>query len=390
MNEQRFPSARGTPRAQALVLCLALALAFAGCKRPASPPAAGGPPGGFATQAVLAEAKRQPISESLALVASLAANEMVEIRSETDGTVEEILFQEGQPVRKGDLLIRLDESKFTNAIAEAEANFTLSRLTFERNQRLFRDKLISQQEHDQAAATLQASQASLDSRKRQWQDTRLRAPFAGIAGGRAVSPGQDIARNTILTWVVDLDQVKAEIPVPERFLGQLAIGQKLQLTVAAFPTEKFQGEVYFIAPQVDPVTRTALVKARIANPKHQLKPGMFATLELTLRLKDQAIVIPESAVLASGDRTLVYVVGADDIAAIRPVTLGMRLAGEVEVLTGLQGGERVVAEGIQKVRPGGKVRASVPAGAGPGGPGGVGERGGGGMGKGPNPPKPTP
>ena len=335
---------------------LAAILAFCGCKKPA-PPAGGGLAGGFAVTALLTEARREPVSESLSLVGTLAANEMVEIKSETDGAVEKILFQEGAVVKEGDLLIQLDESKFAAAVAEAEANFHLSRATFERNKQLFHDKLISQQEYEQASAVLQANQASLDLKKRQLKDTHIYAPFSGIAGGRVVSPGQVMSRNTTLTWLVDLDPVKVEVAVPERFLGQLKGGQIVELTVAAFPGEKFRGEVYFIAPQVDPTTRTALVKAKIPNPSHRLKPGMFVNLDLTLRLKDNAVVIPEGAVWASGDRTLVYVVGTNDIAQIRPVTLGVRMPGSVEVVTGLQGGERIVAEGVQKVRPGGKVRA---------------------------------
>lgn len=336
-------------------------LGLCGCQK--QPTA--GPLPAFAVQAVIAEAKRQPVSETLSLVGTLAANEVVEIKSETDGTVEKILFEEGQPVKAGAQLFQLDESKFAAAVAEAEANFKLSRLNYERAEQLYRDKLMSHQEFDQSSALFQANQASLDLKKRQSKDTRIAAPFAGIAGGRVVSPGQVISRNTTLTWIVDLDTVKVEVPVPERFLGQLSAGQALALTVAAFPGETFKGEIYFIAPQVDPATRTAQVKAKIANAFRKLKPGMFANLDLTLRLKEQAVVIPESSIISSGDRTIVYVVGADDIAQIRPVKLGIRLAGVVEVTSGLQGGERVVAEGIQKVRPGGKVRAAA----------GVGDRG---------------
>ena len=340
-----------------LLSCLAAALALCGCKKQALPPG-GGSPGGFATTVVLAEARREPVSETLSLVGTLAANEMVEIKSETDGTVEKILFEEGAAVKEGHLLIQLDESKLAAAVAEAEANYNLSRVTHERSHQLYRDKLVSQQELDQGAAVLEANRASLDLKKRLWKDTRIHAPFSGIAGGRVVSPGQVIARNTTLTWLVDLDTVKVEVAVPERFLGQLKVGQTVELTVAPFPGEKFRGEVYFIAPQVDPTTRTALVKAKIPNATRRLKPGMFANLDLTLKLKDNAVVIPESAVMASGDRTLVYVVSADDTAQIRPVTLGIRMAGSVEVVTGLQGGERIVAEGVQKVRPGGKVKAA--------------------------------
>jgi membrane fusion protein (multidrug efflux system) len=354
---------------------LAVALALWGCKKQA-PSAAGGPPGGFAIQAVLADARRQAVSESLSLVGTLAANEMVEIKSETDGTVEKILFEEGADVKAGDLMIQLDESKAAASVAEAEANFTLSRVTHERDQQLFQKQLLSQQEFDQAAAVLQANRASLDLRKRLWRDTHINAPFSGIAGGRVVSPGQVISRNTTLTWLVDLDPVKVEVAVPERFLGQLKMGQVIELKAAAFQGEKFRGELYFIAPQVDPATRTALVKARIPNPTRRLKPGMFANLDLTLKLKDNAVVIPESAVLASGDRTLVYVVGSDDTAQIRPVKLGIRIAGSVEVASGLQAGERIVAEGVQKVRPGGKVRAATAPQT-----EGMRERGSGGMGK---------
>src|SRR6185295_13308451 len=150
--------------------------------------------------------------------------------------------------------------------------------------------LISQQEYDQAAALFQANQASLDLKKRNLKDTRITAPFSGIAGNRTISPGQVISKNTTLMWLVDLETVKVEVNVPERFLGQLSVGQSLELTVAAYPGDKFKGEVYFIAPQVDPATRTAFVKAKIANAGHKLKPGMFASLDLTLKLKDQAVV----------------------------------------------------------------------------------------------------
>jgi membrane fusion protein (multidrug efflux system) len=337
----------------------AATLALCGCKKPA-PPAGGGAAGGFAVPVVLAEARREAVSETLSLVGTLAANEMVEIKSETDGTVEKILFDEGVAVKAGDLLIQLDESKLAASVAEAEANFNLSRTTYERNQQLLRDKLVSQQQYDEAASVLEVNRASLVLKKRQLKDTRIYAPFSGIMGGRVVSPGQVIARNTTLTWLVDLDLVKVEVPVPERFLGQLKAGQTVELAVAAFPGEKFRGELYFIAPQVDPATRTALVKARIPNASRSLKPGMFANLDLTLKLKDNAVVIPESAVMASGDRTLVYVVGSDDTAQIRPVKLGIRMPGRVEAVSGLQGGERVVAEGVQKVRPGGKVKGTPP------------------------------
>lgn len=347
-----------------LAVLVSISPAVTGCKKEAAK--GGGAPPAYAAQAVIAEAKLQAVNETLSLVGSVAANEMVEIKSETDGTLEEVLFTEGQKVKQGDLLIRLDESKFSASVNEAEANFKLTETTYERNKQLLRDKLISQQEYDQAAAQYQANKASLELKKRLLKDARIYAPFKGTMSSRQVSPGQVIAKNTTLTWLIDLDPVKVELNVPERFVSQLKVGQKIEITVAAYPGRTFLGEVFFVAPFVESATRTALVKARIDNPNSELKPGMFANLNLTLKLKEDAIVIPESSVIASGDRNIVYVLDQEDAAQIRPVKIGIRQAGLVEILSGVKPGERVVAEGIQKIRPGGKVKAS-------GGSGGAGK-----------------
>ena len=220
---------------------------------------------------------------------------MIELKSEIDGTIQEILFREGQQVEQGQLLIRLDETKLAADVAEFESNFKLGQANFERARQLAQEKLISQSEYDQAAATFDVRQATLNRKQRELKDTRITAPFSGVIGARNVSPGQVIARNTLLTWLVDVDPVKVELNVPERFLGQLRLGQTLDLTVAAFGTNQFHGKVYFIAPAVDANTRTTLVKAEIPNPKLELKPGMFANLELNLQVRENAIVIPETA-----------------------------------------------------------------------------------------------
>ena len=349
------------------LLLLGLALTAAnGCKPQgqaganAGSPAAAAGPAAFAVQAIVVEATSETVSESLSLVGTVAANEMIEIKAETDGTVEEVRFEEGQKVKAGDLLLRLEEVRSAAAVAEAEANFKLSRATYERSRQLFQDKLVSQQEFDQVAAQYQANQAGLDMKKRQLKDARIIAPFGGVIGSRQISPGQVISKNTTLTWLVDLDPVKIELNVPERFISRLKPGQKIELKVAAYPGRTFQGDVFFVAPNLEPTTRTVLVKARVANPQQELKPGMFANLDLALNLKENAVVIPESGVVSMGDRTVVYTVDKEDAAQIRSVKIGVRQAGRVEITEGLQAGERVITEGIQKVRPGGKVKPMPP------------------------------
>lgn len=339
------------------VVPLVVLVLIVGCKKKQA--AAGSAPAMPPTQVIAAEARQQPVAETLAVVGTLAANEFIEVKSETDGTIAEILFEEGQPIKKGDLLIRLDETKFAAALAEAEANLKLAATTFERSKELQRGKLISQQEYDQSASLFQANQATVELRKRQLQDARIPAPFSGVVGSRNVSPGQVIAKNTTLTWLMDIETVKAEFNVPERILGEVKPGQGIELRVAAFPKERFKGEVYFLAPQIDPNTRTLLMKARVPNPKHLLRPGMFVNLDLTLTLREKAIMVPESAVMSMGDRTMVYVI-ADAKAQMRPVKVGLRLPNEIEIIEGLKAGEKVVAEGVQKVRPGAPVIISAP------------------------------
>ncbi len=342
---------------------LATGMLTGGCNKKA----ASGPPGGGMppTRVVFVEAKREPVTESLSLVGTIAANEMVEIKAETEGIVQEINFNEGERVEKGHVLVKLDESKLGSALAETEASLRLSRANHARAKELFENKLISQQEYDQIESTLAVNEAAVELKRRLLRDARVTAPFAGIVGARQISPGQVITRASTLTWLVDLDVVKVEVNVPERYLRQLQIGQALEFAVAAFPGEKFRGEVYFISPQINETTRTALIKARIANAEKKLRGGMFASLDLTLQVREAAIVIPEPAIMSNGDKFFVFVVDTNSTAQFRGIHVGLRLAGQAEVTEGLKPGEKVVVEGTQKLRPGAPVTLAPPEAAAP-------------------------
>ena len=337
-----------------LLICGTALLAGCGPKKAA---VAGAAP---ATQVVAVEARRQTVLENLSLVGSLLPDETVDIKSEIDGVVLEINFEEGKPAEKGRLLVQLDDSKLAASVAESESNFKLSESTYQRSKQLFEKTLVSQQEYDQAASVYEVNRATLALKKRLLRDTKIYAPFAGIVASRHVSPGQVIGKDTIITTLVGLDPVKVEINVPERFLGRLNVGQTIEMIVAAYPGKTFKGEVYFVTPSIDSLTRTALVKAKIPNPQHELKPGMFANLDLTLQTRDNALVVPEPALIPSGDRVTLFVVNDQMEAEIRTVKIGVRMAGVVEILSGVKPGEKVIVEGIQKVRPGGKVNLSGP------------------------------
>jgi membrane fusion protein (multidrug efflux system) len=339
-----------------IVLSLAAAL-LAGCGKKAS----GGPPPGFATQVVAVKALREAITEQLRVVGTVQANETVNLQPEADGRVTAIHFTEGQRVEAGQLLVELDSTEMEARLAEAEASARLAQSKWDRASELLRNRTMSQQEADEARAQFDMASARVTQVQKQLRDMKVKAPFGGIIGARQISPGQVVSRMmpgreaaTIAT-LSDLDPVKVEGNVPERYLSLAKVGAKFLLSVAAFPGEKFEGELYFVSPALDPINRTATVKAKVANPDLRLKPGMFASADLTLRVKEDAIVIPEAALMPQGEKFAVVVVDSEMTAQMRPVQPGVRSAGRVEIVEGLKEGETVVVEGWQKTRPGGKV-----------------------------------
>jgi membrane fusion protein (multidrug efflux system) len=341
-------------------------MVVSGCRKadPAAT-AAGAKAGGFGVQVVAVPVRNQSVSESVSLVGSVVPNEMIEVKSETDGIVREIRFQEGERVAKGELLVSLDDTKAVAQLNESAARQKLAQTSLARVDQLYQGRLIAQAEYDTATAEAAEKAAVVDVKRRELKDTRVIAPFAGITGARLISPGQVINKASTLTWLVDLDTVKVEVEVPERYLSQLKIGQPVEFRVAAFPKDSFKGEVYFIAPQLNAATRTALIKARIPNADAKLRGGMFANLDLSLQLRDSALVIPEPAIVNNGDITMVFAITSTNTAVMKPVKTGIRLAGKVEILSGLTEGEMVVVEGVQKLRPGVPVILSAPSAAAP-------------------------
>ena len=314
------------------------------------------------TPVVAVPVSKRPVAEELQLIGTALADEYVEIQAETSGTLAEVLFEEGEVVVAGQVLARLDRRKLVSSMEEAQANLTLSETDFQRITKLFQESLVSSQEYDIARRRLDADRALVDLRKRQLEEAEVIAPFDGILGSRQISPGQVITRDQSLTTLVDIDPIEIEFNVPERFLSVCEVGQTIRLQVAAYPDQSFEGQVYFVAPLIDLRTRTALIKARVANPDGKLLPGMFATLELILTIREEALVIPEAALfrLLPEDSAMVYVVDEEGVAQLRTIKIGARLARLVEARAGLAEGEQVIVEGYQKIGPGSPVALAPP------------------------------
>ncbi len=342
-----------------MILMLSLGLAGCGKGKEAGAPHGGGM-GAFAVNVVAVKALKQTVLDKVAVVGSLSPNESVLIKSEIDGAVAEIKFEEGQAVAQAQELIILDQEKLQAAYEEAKANLGSAQVTFDRMKALVEGGAVSRQEYDQASFKLAGQKSQVDLLKAQLDDTVITAPFAGIAGERKVSLGQVIAKDMILTEIIDASLMKAQFHVPERYLSRLSVGQAIELSVAAYTGETFKGEVFFIDPKVDEMTRTVLVKAKIPNPESKLKVGMFAKLELVIDQKLDGVVIPETALIPKGADVFVYVVDAESKAQMKKVKVGIRMPHELEILEGVSAGDTVITEGYQKIGPGSLVKVAAP------------------------------
>lgn len=309
----------------------------------------------FAMPVQMATVAAKPLDVTIESVGSLVANESVVLRPEIAGRITGILFTEGQPIEKGKKLFQIDDRMAMAELKQAESNLRLARLNFERFRKLSATGAATKQRYDEASAQLGVSQANVDLARARIDYASINAPFDGVVGLRNVSPGDYVNMGQELANFVSYDPMKVNFSIPETQSSKLQVGQSLDIVVEALPGEVFKGEVYALDPQVDVSGRAISVRARIPNSDLKLKPGYFARVTLTVMRKESALMLPEGAIVPQGDAKLVYVVAADGSVSMVPVTLGERLAGEVEILSGVAAGDKVVTSGQMKLRPGAKV-----------------------------------
>lgn len=303
---------------------------------------------------IVAPATRLEFPLTVEAVGTARANESVEIRPQISQTVRRIAFTEGQRVEKGDVLIELDDAEALAAVASAKAALVDAQSRYGRAQELYKSELTSASDLETLEARRDAARAALDAAEARLAETVVSAPFGGWVGLRRVSLGALVGPSVVVTTLDDTDPVKLDFDVPETALGRLAVGLPVEAHSAAWPDTTFDGKVASIDTRVDPVSRSVTVRARVANPGGLLRPGMFLTVDL-LHRGVTAIMIPEQAIVPEQSEQFVMVVGDGNAVEKRRVTTGRRRPGQVEILSGLDEGELVIAEGTQKVRPGDTV-----------------------------------
>jgi len=309
----------------------------------------------FAIPVEAATVKQQALVRSIVAVGSLLANEKVILRPEFEGKIVTIHFKEGQKVNKGDLLVTLDDSIYKAELNQVDARLKLSQANTKRINSLRKKGLSNEQEEDQAVSELGVNKASRVLARTRLNKMAIHAPFAGTIGLRSTSEGDYLSSGQDIVTLINSNPIKLEFRIPEVYLSEVAIGQKVDVRVDAFRGEAFSGEVYAIAPEVEVGGRSFMVRAQIPNDDSRLVPGLFAQVELVLDRKENALLIPEAALMPAGDQQYVYRID-DGKAARAEVSLGMRQGDFVEVISGLNPGAQVVTAGQMKIMDGSKVQ----------------------------------
>ena len=294
----------------------------------------------------------QRLREVVTIPGQLEAELSVNLRVETEGVLASIEFAEGARVEEGDVLFRLRDDEERARLEEARARLALTEAVYRRTRRLVERDVSSQAELDRVKAERDVAAAEVEVARVARERTLLRAPFDGVMGALVVAPGDRVTDATELTRIDAIDRLQLLFTLPESALGVVRTGLPLEVRVAPYPGERFPGEIYFVSPTLDPQARRLLVKAWLPNADHRLRPGLFAEIDAEIQDRDDALLVPESALVYGLEGISVWRLDGDDRAHPAPVDLGVRQEGRVEVKRGLTPGDRVVVAGIHKVSAG--------------------------------------
>ena len=307
---------------------------------------------------VVAQAEVKSFPLAAEALGNARANESVDIRPKITATLTEILFEEGQEVKAGDVLVKLDNLEQVADLAAAQAALVDTEASFRRSSELFKTNVVSKSQLLQDKAKKIADEAMVSVMQKRLADTIVRAPFAGRLGLRRVSLGSLLGPGTVITTLDDTHIIKVDFDLPEIYLSRLEPGLKVLAHSAAYPEQEFSGAVSSVDTRVDPVSRSVRVRSVMQNTAGYLRPGMFMTVTL-LNASIEALVIPERALIPERSVQYVYVVGDNQVVEKRTVQIGRRRPGEVEILEGLSAGESVIVDGTQKARDGQPVSILV-------------------------------
>jgi len=279
---------------------------------------------------------------------NILANEEVEIRAEVPGRITSINFQEGTDVRKGELLVKINDSELQAELKKLMLDEKLAEDDVYRKEKLLELKAISQEELDISLNQLGVIQAQIELLKARIEKTGIYAPFHGKIGLRYVSPGGYISSSMLITRMQQTDPVKIEFNVPEKYNTDIQKDMEVMFEVAGSDSI-FTAHVYAIDPRIDPSTRTFTVRARCANPSGLLKPGAFSNVSIILEKLTDALIVPSDALIPDikGEKVLLSKKGKVETVYVH---IGIRTDSDVQITDGIKVNDTVIVSGLLQLR----------------------------------------
>ena len=305
------------------------------------------------------EATTESWTPAIKAVGSIEAVNGIGVANEVPGVIEEISFESGDTVKRGDVLVRLNAAIDEAAVRTRRAEAQLAEQEFKRIADLLPKRAVSQSQYDQAKANFDTAEARVNEDEARLNKKTIRAPFDGTLGIRMVDQGEYIATGTSIVEINMLDPIYVDYTLSEKDLPMVATGYPVVARVAAVPEHTFEGEVTAINTSVNPQTRTVRIRATLDNSENRLRPGMFATIQTRQPKDDQVVTVPRTAISYNTYGDFVFVVEENDngdlVVNRRTITTGETRDTRAAVLSGLKAGDTVVAKGLLRLRAGQKV-----------------------------------
>jgi membrane fusion protein, multidrug efflux system len=323
---------------------------------PAAPAAARA--GGGAPSVEVVKVRTTSLRDDAQAVGSLRSRQSVTLKPETAGRVSRIAFADGAQVRRGQLLVQLDDTLQRAELSQAQAQLSIARANLKRNQELVAQNFVAQRVVEESEANLQVAQAQVALAEARMQRMRIVAPFDGTLGLRSINLGQYVGVGDNLVNLEDTSLLTVDFRLPERYQSRLAVGQGVQVQLDALPGKKYEARVLAVDPLLDANGRSIAVRAVMPRSGgSELRPGMFARVLILFSVNDGALVVPEEAMVPQAGKQFVYVLeeqGQGDarklVSRRVEVELGVRRDAEVEVTRGLTAGDTVVVAGQQRLQ----------------------------------------
>ena len=284
------------------------------------------------------------------------AKESVDISANATELVVGLYFEDGQTVTKGQKLVQLRDDQYQAELQQMRINLAEQERELKRITPLYHARITAQKDYDAARTAVSRAKTAVGIVEYQIGNRRILAPFAGKLGMRNVSIGDLVTPGTKITTLDDVSQIKVDFRVSEKYYPEIRPGQKVGVQTAAFPNQIFAGVITAVSPRIDPVTRTAEVRAAVPNPESKLAPGMLFVVTLELG-EHSSILVPEQALMSLGEIQYAYVYHPKQKRVERrEIKLGQRSRGQAEILSGLKEKELLVVDGVLKLADGATVQ----------------------------------